>query len=825
MPHTLTVNGTAYNQSGRRAASYLLDGWGWDLESGMWCEFHEHTSGPQPVITGPRPVSLSNGTATLFAGDVVTVRPAIDSEGRRTWGYRCLGLEYRANWIPVTANDGSGLIRFNVDPTTNPQQYVLSFAGQSIGQILSYCLALHSGPLAAAGITTDATTAANLAALTLVPNTEVQVAGERLWSALQGVCQKWMRNIRLMITGSGLVRAIDITTGAGHTLTMGTDPIDPPLFSRNWTTCATRMTVRGQGRIYGGYVSILKGTLSKAWSPANESAWVYSDFTNPTGPTTDKGTVTSVSSPTTVVVQSSDATRTWATNYWDGILGWIQLFSSTGSALTYSEARPVSACGAMTAGGTCTITLGYALENSGTGAYDSYQLIGNNVSLANGGLYDVWRLFNITDPGSLIADHLVSTFSVPQPFVGYDGQSAQLTAAPTCQIVYPNGAGPMPFVTIPQTGQVLFTRPILEACNITSTLKSGVGIQLPTDVYMLLAYSRGALTTTYPPDVGGVPQYSGTAFSAAGLSRTATHDQYDWGYAGNISPMTDLAQMLQVSLKNTITEGTIAYKGLYTTCEDPTGGHLMSIAGDGYTTGDESLNIPVRSQSVRFFTEGGGLLYHTTLRCSTRQDPRTGEGFYDHLAQIGQGGIFSGGAGGSMTTLSAGGPTFAGMTGFSLDASSYQGDSPNMAFGDDTPRRRRRTRLASSNERQYAAAEHDRQDDAAQAAAQDAADEQNQRVFETTRIGGARSGEAYDRADEREGTERLARKDSRRRARRLRRTPRPGELVYGGQATGSPRTGTDLEPGEEMAGSGGVGPAPEERTAADRYLNGGDTDV
>src|SRR5689334_2089440 len=105
MPHTLTINGTAYNQTGRRAANYLIDGWGWDTDNGYWLEFHEHTSGPQPVITGPQPVSLDNGTTTLFAGDIVGVRPGIDDAGRRTWGYRCLGLEYRAQWIPVTAAD------------------------------------------------------------------------------------------------------------------------------------------------------------------------------------------------------------------------------------------------------------------------------------------------------------------------------------------------------------------------------------------------------------------------------------------------------------------------------------------------------------------------------------------------------------------------------------------------------------------------------------------------------------------------------------------------------------------------------------------------
>ena len=175
MAITLTINGTAYTQSGRRTANYLLDGHRWDLDSDYAMEFHEHTSGPQPKLAGPVPVSLSVGGTTVFTGELVSADPTLGPHGR-TWAYRCLGLKNRANWLPVTAIDGAGTIRFNT-PLMDIDNYNASFAGKSVGDILDSVLTSHAGTLTAAGITTDGTTASQLAALTLVPSEEVIVAG------------------------------------------------------------------------------------------------------------------------------------------------------------------------------------------------------------------------------------------------------------------------------------------------------------------------------------------------------------------------------------------------------------------------------------------------------------------------------------------------------------------------------------------------------------------------------------------------------------------------------------------------------------------------
>jgi hypothetical protein len=182
-------------------------------------------------------------------------------------------------------------------------------------------------------------------------------------------------------------------------------------------------------------------------------------------------------------------------------------------------------------------------------------------------------------------------------------------------------------------GQILFTRPTVEEYSTQAQLAlGGSHVVAPTDIYMLLAYSRGALETSYPSS-----GYSGTAYSVAGLSRTQFVDVETWGYGGNTSLMNQLAQMVQQSVCNTLMEGMVNYKGFYSTVQSPTG-LLLNFAGNGYTTGDEAVNIPVRAVSYQYMNQaGGGLNYTTSIKCSNRQDPRTGEGYYTHLSVLGSG--------------------------------------------------------------------------------------------------------------------------------------------------------------------------------------------
>ena len=296
----------------------------------------------------------------------------------------------------------------------------------------------------------------------------------------------------------------------------------------------------------------------------------------------------------------------------------------------------------LTAGGTYTLTLAYPLANSSSGAYTSYQIIGTNVPLSSSGLADVWRLYNVTDPAR--GSRRISCDRSRSRCHSWwrNGTSALLTNYPMMMVTYSGSGTTPPFTVDPVNGQILFVRPVVELGNSPTVLATGgSGVAVPDSIYGMLAYSRGAMTTVYPPDSSG-PVYSGTAYTVGGLERTQVCDVDNWTYQGNASVVNGLAQMIQTSTRDTVIDATVDYKGWWTTPIDPSGGHLLNFAGNGYTTGDESLNISLRGYTVRYHTDGGdGLIYSTHLRVSSRKDMRTAESQYTHLSALGSGSMFS----------------------------------------------------------------------------------------------------------------------------------------------------------------------------------------
>ena len=629
----LTVGGASKGPSD----GVIVDAWGWDYDSDSFVEFREEGAGAGwvPSFHAGQEVTLTVGGTLEFTGDIVSVAAPQFTDVGWTIGYRALGYKHRLNQFPYTAADGTGSAVYNLDAADD--DWIPSNSGLTVGDILDLVLTDSASALSACGVSTDATTASQLAALTLVPADPVVVSG-RLGQAIDSVLRAWAKNVVFMLTPAGKVRFLDTTAGTPVTVTEMTDPSMPFRFGYSVEDCATRVVVRGKADVAPFYASVSQGTLVPAWTSPQQSAWRLADYESPRD-ATDSGTVTTVVGANVVRVSSTDAAKTWASNFWSGRQAWVHLFKSAGSGLTFTESRPVTACTSLSAGGTSDLTLGYDLDNAGASAYDSYRLVGTAGALGSGGYerVDVGRLYDVVTPGNYVEAHLVKRFPTDVAFMGYYGDSTVLTRYPKAVVVSASGSTfPASFKIVPSTGQIRFDEPVTKPFNSrTNLVAGGSAVTYPSDVWALLAYSRGALTTVYPPDSGGSPVYSGTAYSLFGLQRTAYVEVESWVYKGDAAKLNQYAEMLHTATKDVVWEGTLPVLGYFSAFKDY--GTSLNLAGTGYSTGQESLAVPVRGFTVRTVSDGaGGVLMKTFVRCSSRRNPATGDRQYLHPTRLEQ---------------------------------------------------------------------------------------------------------------------------------------------------------------------------------------------
>jgi hypothetical protein len=143
-------------------------------------------------------------------------------------------------------------------------------------------------------------TVSDLNALTVIPPFEVDVQGERILQALEGVVQSCHPNHFVYVDPSGNIRFLDPRTFAGLstvTLTMdGSDPrVGRPTVTTDWSGCYTATEVRGNSLVVGAYVQTMPwpgstdtdGGLTEDFAHdglTNSQAiaqWVATDFTAP----------------------------------------------------------------------------------------------------------------------------------------------------------------------------------------------------------------------------------------------------------------------------------------------------------------------------------------------------------------------------------------------------------------------------------------------------------------------------------------------------------------------------------------------------------------
>ncbi|WP_165235382.1 hypothetical protein [Aquisphaera insulae] len=232
--------------------------------------------------------------------------------------------------------------------------------------------------------------------------------------------------------------------------------------------------------------------------------------------------------------------------------------------------------------------------------------------------------------GSGALAHAVSNGSGVITSVVLDAGGSEYTSAPRVTI----GSSP---------GYLVFDQPICAAYSSQAAMQAGgSAISPPTDLKLLLAFSRGAISVTKPAS-----GYEGTAFTTNGVERTLYRDFPQWLDYRDTSSYQTLAQEILDTVKNTVVEGNMTYSGKYSSAL--TLGSALNIAGNGYTTGYEAIAAPIRGVVLDFVPEGGQTPWVTSLSFSTRMRPFVGDRLYQHPGWGSKG--FGGMAGGLSPVL------------------------------------------------------------------------------------------------------------------------------------------------------------------------------
>ena len=602
-----------------------------------------------------------------------------------------MGLRNRADYIPntdaITLTDTSV---FNL-PTDDPN-YTGGRAGLTVGAIVSAILVMagNAAALNAEGVgaytslgppaVLPSLTVSDLAGLTVVPPWRVSISGERILQSLESFVQSCHPNHWLHIQPDGTIRFLDQRLPNVNTITIGTDPrVGMPTLTRDHNDSYSQIEVRGNTTAMPVIAQTLPwegsgdpdGGLQEAFewgtfvtNATAIAAWTPSQYQQPGTFSAGNSTGTcTVVDATHVSVTSSDSLQTWAANFWGQssaeAQGNVYLYADSVVGIGQYASAKIIANTALTAGGSSTLTLDPPLTSL---VYNSFKIWG----LAFDGSI-VFRKYKLSN--TAIASALLNYFPYPVAVqLAVTGNAAWVTSSIQGFVQVPEvgGSGP-PYITgganitvDPVGGYVYFDKPTAFIVN-----QAAGSYIVPYNVVALLSVANGALSTFVPSS----STYSGTSYTVEGIQRRKVITVRDWSDNSNLANMTTFAGEFLDSVQDVVVEGTLPYYGMlstYLTCGST--GQAVSLTGNdsvtAYTTGWESLALPVVSVELIFNTGSEGTSYQTNLQLSNRRGRYTADQFLRPNIlghQLGlSGNTFSGGmTAGAMASQAAGQATIA----------------------------------------------------------------------------------------------------------------------------------------------------------------------
>lgn len=595
--------------------------------------------GDQPVVESSDPwmgktLTWTHSSTLYFSGVIRSRTPSRHDGIGWVTTYQALGIRDLLDKFPLTdKTSGLDVSPFNcsIEDLVN---YNAARAGRTVGQQLTDILTstANAANLTAYGLgnltlsmgvySLPAATIADLAALTIVPPRPCYWTGERFGCALDGGLAANAPNVRQWTQPDGTLRFLDLTTfhSNNHTLTMGSDPIEPVEISRDVSDCAQRIEIRGAPLAKLAIFKLSNGSLVEnfAWgSLTNAQAktiptnWTPASFKG-TSASQDTGSCTD-SSTTTFVVTSSNTAAFWASNYWDqtgtGAKGTLNLHSSTVPGVTSIWSGRITTNTALVAAGTSTITIDVAAPAT---SYDSYTISGLTAGASN-----VYRKYQIAD--TTLWPLVVAQTTYPEPFVSAGGGAATLTSTAMGAVYWPQSGSsppynmfPLPFV-VDLSGNVVFLAPTYVVAN--NSVPADVWAAIPMNVAQNVVFSP---QNTGSPAI--TPAYSGDSHTIEGLTDTLVCTMSDWRDPGQVAQVQAFADDWLKSIHDGAREGTVIHHGFYALAL--TFGMSLDIAGlkdDGTadTTGYEAAHIPVVGVSVEF--SQGASDYEFEIEISSRR--------------------------------------------------------------------------------------------------------------------------------------------------------------------------------------------------------------
>ena len=551
-------------------------------------------------------VQVEIDEAIVFTGDVLDQQVDFTADVGWVTSYQARCLRNRGDQAPfIDSNTLTTTALYNLP--IDDEAYFPSRSGRTVGEVIQDCLEMQTtaDALDAMGIgayvslsppTLPAATLADLAALDQIPPQPAAVSGGKCLSAIDSYLQSTTPNAALHVEPDGAIRFLDQRDVTELVLTLGDcgDRVSPPSVRRSIADCCTQVEIMGMPKAEPKWLSLSNGGLAEDFDDASgyDPDWFLQDRES-----RSFGTC-SVDDTLNVTIDPADASQAWGSDEFDQShqMGTLYLWANVIAGVDSVVTRKVVSHPALTAGGTCKMTLDSPLPASG---YTNFALYG--VSQGKGLMY---RRYKVTDPD--IAAALARKFSQDATWVNADGSAGAATLFPMASVCWNYGAPPDNEVTDdftidPENGTITFIRPTY----ITA------GNRVPSDVRFLAAVNTGVLSAVAPAS-----GYEGTAYTVDGVERRLRLFQKNWTDPGNQAPQEAYAQEVLDSIKDTVVDLSVTVNKLVP--DAMAFGRGLSIDGAGYTTGLESANLPINAVTLTW-NSGSASHHTTTITASNRR--------------------------------------------------------------------------------------------------------------------------------------------------------------------------------------------------------------